>query len=96
MDTYAIDYTISQSAGTLSKADFRELQVVTEKVLKNHMINEYKLSTQADLCDFTASFVTAHYTYVYLTGKCEFWRILILSIRIDFAVLTSFYFVSFY
>ena len=67
MEPYAIDYTISQDAGALSKANFRELQVVTENYFRQHMIDAYKLSTQADLCDFTASFVTAQYTYVDLT-----------------------------
>ena len=69
MDTYAIDYTLSQAGTAPSKADFRELQSITENFFKKHMVDSYKASTQAELVDFTTSFVTAHFTYVHLLRR---------------------------
>ena len=46
------------------KVDFIALQKVTETYLKDHMVDEYKTSTQVKMVDFTTSFVTAHFTYV--------------------------------
>ena len=67
MDAYAIEYTLPPQTGSPNKENFKELQKVTETFLKNHMINSYKMSTQANLCDFTAPLVVAHFTYVYLS-----------------------------
>lgn len=69
MDTYAIDYTLSQAGTAPSKADFRELQTITESFFKKHMVDSYKASTQAELVDFTTSFVTAHFTYVHVLRR---------------------------
>ncbi len=63
MNTYALDYTLLEAGSTApSKADFREVLSVTSDYFKEHMLNAYKISTQADLFDFTTSFVTAQFT----------------------------------
>ena len=62
MEIYAIDYTLFQTDRTPIKVDFLELQTITETYFKDHMVEAYKISTQANLIDFTTSFVTAHFT----------------------------------
>jgi len=62
IEIYAIDYTLFQTDRTPIKVDFLELQKITETFFKDHMVDAYKISTQANLVDFTTSFVTAHFT----------------------------------
>jgi len=62
MEVYAIDYTLFQTDRAPIKVDFIALQKVTETYLKDHMVDEYKTSTQVKMVDFTTSFVTAHFT----------------------------------
>ena len=64
MEIYAIDYTLFQTDRAPIKVDFIALQKVTETYLKDHMVDEYKMSTQVKMVDFTTSFVTAMFTYV--------------------------------
>lgn len=62
IDLYAIDYTLFQTDRAPIKVDFLDLQKITEAYFRDHMVNSYKVSTQANLVDFTTSFVTAHFT----------------------------------
>ena len=62
LQTYAVDYTLSQTDRTPVKVDFLELQTLTESFFKDFMLKAYEVSAQATLVDFTTSFVTAHFT----------------------------------
>lgn len=65
LDLYALDYSLSQDDRTPIKVDFLELQALTQSFFKDYMMKEYEISTQAELVDFTTSFVTAHFMYVH-------------------------------
>eukprot|EP00535_Pseudo-nitzschia_heimii_P010662 CAMPEP_0197177902 /NCGR_PEP_ID=MMETSP1423-20130617/3344_1 /TAXON_ID=476441 /ORGANISM="Pseudo-nitzschia heimii, Strain UNC1101" /LENGTH=469 /DNA_ID=CAMNT_0042627523 /DNA_START=71 /DNA_END=1481 /DNA_ORIENTATION=+ len=62
VEIFAIDYTLFQTDRAPIKVDFLELQKITETYFRDHMVDAYKISTQANLVDFTTSFVTAHFT----------------------------------
>ena len=90
METYAIDYTLSQTDRAPIKADFLALQKITEEFLKDHMVNAYKVSTQANLVDFKTSFVTAYFTYVYLHAPSIHKNVLEEIFKIDIFLFLSF------